>query len=380
MEEIKRCRICLLPATLIGISFDEHGVCNHCKKYEKDFKDWDNIKVRKEAEFQALLNCAKKLNRAYDCLVPLSGGKDSTYVLYLCTRVYQLKTLAVSLDNGFLSNPAKENIKNALASCNADHVYYTINRESSNLLFKTFIEKTGDFCNACMRGINYAIEISVKSFNIPLIIRGSGRRVQYVSQIKETSSLNTASYFANVLKGTENENIFKHLSSQKYSLEFQKIVGGLSDILKIPRTFLMRFIPQHIGLYDYIYLPYPEIIEIIKREMRWKDNCGSIEHLDCELHDIPFFKDTLRIKNITKNTFHRSGLIRQGLLSRDEALEKEEIDLQNTNPPWELLNFLENNHMTFNDYVNSVKNSDKSQYEPKHQKIIRDLYYKFRSF
>lgn len=380
MENIKRCTRCLLPSTMSEITFDTEGVCNYCLKYEKDFQDWDSIKERKEKEFSEILSKAKKLRRPYDCLVPLSGGKDSTYVLYLCSKVYKLKTLAVSLDNGFLSNPAKENIKNALKKCNADHIYYTINRENSRELFKTFLQKTGDFCNACMRGINYAIEISLKSFNIPLVIRGSGRRVQYVSQIKEISGLNTASYFGNVLKGTDSDNKFRRLYSEKHKLEFQKIVSGVSDVFKIPRTTLMRFIPQHIGMYDYIYLPFTEIIEIIKKEMGWSDGSGSVEHLDCELHDVPFFKDTLKIPNITKNTFHRSGLIRQGLIKREDALIKEEEELANQEIPKELLKFLNENGIKYEEYVKYVTDTDKTQYEPKMQKVARDIYHKFRKF
>ena len=281
-----------------NITFNEKGVCNHCLKYEHDFKNWDQIKNRREKEFIEILEKAKKLNRPYDCLVPLSGGKDSTYALYLVTKVYGLQTLAVTLDNGYLSNPAKENIKNAIASCNADHIFYTINRQNAAELFRVFAKKTGDFCNACMRGINYSIEFATGAFHIPLVIKGSGRRVQYVSQIKEVSSLNTASYFANVIKNTSANDKFFHFARHKHKLEFQKIIGGVSDILKIPRTSLMRCIPQHIGMYDYIYKPFPEIIEIIKREMNWNDGAGAVEHLDCELHDVPFYKDTLRLSLI----------------------------------------------------------------------------------
>lgn len=99
MNEIKRCNRCILPASLSNITFDENGVCNHCLKYEHDFKNWDLIKDRREKEFIEILEKAKKLKRPYDCLVPLSGGKDSTYALYLATKVYGLKTLAVTLDN-----------------------------------------------------------------------------------------------------------------------------------------------------------------------------------------------------------------------------------------------------------------------------------------
>jgi predicted PP-loop superfamily ATPase len=380
MPEVIRCSRCILPSSLTGLIFDENGVCNHCIKYEDEFKSWDSIKERKEKEFEIILEKTKKLNRPYDVLVPLSGGKDSTYALYLCTKKYGLKTLAVTFNNGFLTRSARDNIRNSLASSNADHIFYTINRENSSGLFKTFILKTGDFCNACMKGINYSIEFTAKSFKIPLVIKGSGRRVQYVSQIKEISSLNTASYFANVIRGTESEKKFNYLSSNKHKLEFQKIAGGICDILGISRISLMRFMPQHIGLYDYIYLPFNEIIDIIKKEMKWNDASGSIEHLDCHLHDIPFFKDTIRIANITKNTFHMSGLIRQGLMTREEALKIEEAELRKKEPPAELYKFLAENKMNFDEYRKAVMNSNNSRYEPRLQKLAREVYHRFRRY
>ena len=380
MQNIKRCSRCILPISLINITIGEDGVCNHCLKYEKDFKNWDLIKDRKEQQFKEILARAQALKRPYDCLVPLSGGKDSTFALYLCAKIYKLKTLAVTFDNGYLSNPAKENIKNALSCCDADHIFYKVNKKNASELFSVFLENTGDFCNACMRGINYSTELATRSFRIPLVIRGSGRRVQYVSQIKEASSLNTASYFANVLKNTKAEKKFAHFAGHKHRLEIQKILGGVCDIIKIPRTFLMRFMTQHIGLYDYIYKPFPEVANLIRAEMQWNDGSKTLEHLDCELHDIPFYKNTLRIDNITMNTFYRSGLIRQGLLSRDEALKMEEEELNENKAPEELNKFLADNTINYQDYIHYVKDSIKSQYEPKIQKISRNIYHKFRKY
>jgi hypothetical protein len=94
-------------------------------------------------------------------------------------------------------------------------------------------------------------------------------------------------------------------------------------------------------MYDYIYLPFPEIIATFKKEMNWSDASGSVEHLDCHLHDVPFFKETIWIPNITRYTFHSSGLIQQGLMSREEALAKEELAAKRKEPPHELMKFLE---------------------------------------
>ena len=233
----------------------------------------------------------------------------------------------------------------------------------------------------CMHGINYAIETSLKSFNIPLVIKGSGRRVQYVSQLKGVSVLNTPAYYENVIKGTSVYERFKHLARYKNKLERQKIIGGVSDILGIPRSSLMRFVPQHIGMYDYIYLPYTEIIPLIKIEMGWSDFGGTAEHLDCELHDVPFFKNTLVVPNITKSTLHNSGLLRQGIVSKEEALTKEREEAKAADPrPPELLNFLSENGLTYEEYVNYVKGSIDDRFAPRFQKIIRDIYHRFRKF
>jgi hypothetical protein len=380
MENIIRCTRCILPNTLSNISFNKSGVCNYCLKYESDFKDWELIENRKEKEFNEILNRTKSLKRPYDCLIPLSGGKDSTYALYLSTKVYNLKTLAVTFDNGYLSNIAKENIRNAITSCDADHFFYTVNKKNSTVLFTSFLQNTGGFCNACMRGINYTIEVAVNSFRIPLVLKGAGRRVEYVSQIQRGQGLNSASYFANVIKKTKAEKIFFHFYNKKHKSEFQKIAGGICDILGIPRTTLMRFIPQHIAMYDYIYKPFPEIVNIIKKEMNWSDAHGAVEHLDCELHDVPFFNNTLKIENITQNTFYRSGLIRQGLLNRDEALKLEEDELGLANIPFGLDKFLNDNKIIYSDYEHYVKNAHNEQYVPKLQKIARDVYHKFRRF
>lgn len=143
---------------------------------------------------------------------------------------------------------------------------------------------------------------------------------------------------------------------------------------------LMKFVPQHIGMYDYVYLPYTEIIQVIKKEMGWSDFGGTAEHLDCELHDVPFFKNTLVVPNITKSTLHNSGLLRQGIITREEALQKEEEDQASDPRPSELLKFLEDNGMTYDEYVAYVKNAKREKYAPRIQKLAREIYHRFRKY
>ncbi|MCB0801104.1 MAG: hypothetical protein KDB91_11420, partial [Bacteroidales bacterium] len=83
---------------------------------------------------------------------------------------------------------------------------------------------------------------------------------------------------------------------------------------------------------------------------------------------------------ITAGTFHRSGLIRQGLLKREDALRMEEEELKEKDPPAELFKYLKNSDITPENYARAVLESDNSQYEPKYQKIVRNLYHRFRRY
>ena len=381
MEDIKRCVRCILPESIPSITLDNEGVCNYCRAYDNSFANWEKIKQRKTREFENLLQQAKRLNRPYDCLIPLSGGKDSTYTLYLCSKVYGLKCLCVTVDNGFLTNRAKMNIQNALKETDADHIFFNFNRASVLKLYRLFLMKCGEFCPACMRCINLSIEKTAKMFNIPLVIKGSGRRVQYVSQIPELGTSNSPSFFKNVVKGEPLEKDFSQMFSDQKTLEIQKMLGALSDLLKIPRTRLMRYVTQHIGLYDYLYTPRNEVYRIIKDKMGWEKSVDTFEHMDCQLHEIPFYIQTLKIPELTTETLYNSGLIRQGLMTRNEAMNIENEKLNNPKPPEELSSFLKDIKMSYDDFVGFAQELGKAkQFNPKMGTMLRRIYHRRRKY
>ncbi|HQE83966.1 MAG TPA: hypothetical protein PLM14_13270 [Candidatus Hydrogenedentes bacterium] len=94
----KICSKCVLPATFPGISFDEHGVCSVCRAHEERWRNWDAGLSSKRKVLEQLCADAKRKKRPFDVLVPLSGGKDSMYVLYLAVKEFGLKPLAYTLE------------------------------------------------------------------------------------------------------------------------------------------------------------------------------------------------------------------------------------------------------------------------------------------
>ena len=101
-QPLKVCVNCVLPETFPGIRFNEEGLCNLCL----NFKGVDSQSTRKaeyRGKFEALIK-EYKGSGTYDVLMCYSGGKDSTQTLTILKEEYGLSILAVSLDNGFLSN------------------------------------------------------------------------------------------------------------------------------------------------------------------------------------------------------------------------------------------------------------------------------------
>ena len=320
-----------------------------------------------------ILEYAKKLKRPYDCLVPLSGGKDSTYALYLLAEKFNMSCLCITFDHGFMSDQAKINIRNAIERTGSDHVFYSLSQEKTINLFRVFFKKTGDFCAACMRGINYAVETAANRYNIPLVIKGSGRRVQYISQIERGHS-NSAMYFKSVMKNEQNFDQYKHFFSNWKNYELSKLIELLLNIVKIPPYLMMKYLPYYIGIYDYLYEPYEKIVRLLEEEMGWSSKDQTIEHLDCLFHDVPSYLRTLRIKGITKDTIYNSGLIRQGIITRDDAIRIEERNLQNDELPRALNSFLQMCNISYEQLSGILKDTNPQKYTPLSEKIATDLY------
>ncbi len=110
---MKRCSKCICPETYPGIQFYD-GICNFCLNYERQ-------KPLGEKELRKILASSK--GKKYDCIVPLSGGRDSTFVLYMAKN-YGLNVLAVNYDNEFYSKQVQINMKNACKILGVDFISF----------------------------------------------------------------------------------------------------------------------------------------------------------------------------------------------------------------------------------------------------------------
>src|SRR4051812_45219005 len=106
MSELVHCKKCLLPETYETIEFDQIGVCNVCRghQFRQENIDWPARKLQLDALIEE-----HRGKYEYDCIVPFSGGKDSTFTLWYLVHHYKVKPLVVQFDHGFMRDTLLEN-------------------------------------------------------------------------------------------------------------------------------------------------------------------------------------------------------------------------------------------------------------------------------
>ena len=168
-SDIKRCTRCVLPETHETIVFDDEGVCNVCQQH--DYKQTQVNWETKKEELDALIETYRG-KYDYDCIIPYSGGKDSTWTVHYLVKEYGIKPLVVRFDHGFLRPKLQENTKNLIRKLGVDFHHFTPNwKIVRTLMLQSFLEK-GDFCWHCHTGIfSYPMWVAIK-YNVPLIFWG----------------------------------------------------------------------------------------------------------------------------------------------------------------------------------------------------------------
>lgn len=171
------CNNCLIPDNVPGADLDSQGICKFCRKYdETQIQTNDESRKKYESDLeQAIQDCRGK--GEYDCLVPLSGGKDSIYLLYKLKVQYKLKILAFTT-NINIPDIAWKNIKNCVRKLDIDHISYTPSYIFYTKLFRYLLQNQES--RGAVYTISYvyaplfegdAIKLAIQK-NIPLILAG----------------------------------------------------------------------------------------------------------------------------------------------------------------------------------------------------------------
>lgn len=171
---MRYCTKCVMPDTKPDLFFNEQGVCDACLSAEfKNKVDWH----QREQEFRALVQEIKALNRPYDCIVPVSGGKDSHYQVYKALE-YGLKVLAVTFQPTLQTDLGRHNLQN-LISLGVDHLLITPNPAVYKAMGYEGFKRVGDHEWPNHLGIfTTPIRVAVEK-RVPLILWGENSQLEY---------------------------------------------------------------------------------------------------------------------------------------------------------------------------------------------------------
>lgn len=323
---MKRCTKCILPENYPGITFNEDGICNHCISYkERKYLGREALKT----EIDSFLKTKKDRNYNYDCLLGLSGGRDSSFLLYYLVKLLNLKVLAYSVDHGFIPELTKQNMKNMtdilnvkmvieennyLKNCIKHHILSWMHRPSPAMI--------GVLCTGCRIGMDMGILNFAKNNNIPVIIMG-GTPIESAGYKFDIMKINPNSnkitsfilgYLLHIIRNPKwilNGTCLITQIKEFYGHYYRKILHRKKDLLKI-EPFV-----------SHIRWKEKEVISTIENELKWKKNPNteSTWRGDCDiaLLKLYLYKKTLGFNDKDDGL---SSLIRDGQINRKEALER----------------------------------------------------------
>jgi tRNA(Ile)-lysidine synthase TilS/MesJ len=191
---MKFCTSCVLSDTFPGIEFDKDGKCNYCRHIQVP----DELKKREYTKkFEDLLDSVRG-KYDYDVIMAFSGGKDSTYTMYQLANKYKMNILALTFDNGFISEKARENIIRMTDLCGATSF---IIRPSFNKMKKIFqiaatkdlyniktLDRASSICTTCIGHVKSLMLKTALEKNIPLAAYGwSPGQAPITSAIMQTN-------------------------------------------------------------------------------------------------------------------------------------------------------------------------------------------------
>lgn len=136
------CTRCIYDDRVSAISFDEAGVCNYCHQLEGLVEDYNTGRPEGAAEFGRLIDTIKAAGRGkkYDCIIGVSGGTDSSYMVHRAVHDWGLRPLAVHYDNTWNSAIATQNIARVLLPLDVDLYTHVVNNEEADDIFRAFFK------------------------------------------------------------------------------------------------------------------------------------------------------------------------------------------------------------------------------------------------
>jgi hypothetical protein len=321
--ELKRCTKCLLPETMPYISFDSEGVCNYCHHY----KPRNN--PRPKEELFALVEPYRRGHGA-DCIVPFSGGRDSCYGLHLVVNELKMKPVTYTYDWGMVTDLGRRNISRMCAKLGVE-----------NIIVADDITKKREYIAMNLRAWLKSPHLGM----ISILTAGDKHFFRHVETIKKQTGVSLNLWGVNPLEVThfkagflgvppdfEEKRVYSHGVMKQLRYHWLRTTAMLQspgyfnrslwDTLsgEYYRSFLEKKDYYHI--FDYWRWDEKQIDDTLLNEYDWErapdtSTTWRIGDGTAAFYNYIYYT----VAGFTEHDTFRSNQIREGDLTREEALE-----------------------------------------------------------
>ena len=325
LKNLKKCTNCILPETYPYISFDNNGVCNYCLNYEKQ-------NFYGEDALNKYLEKFRSNSGEPDCIVGLSGGRDSCYGLHLLKEKFGLNPVAYTYDWGLTTDISRVNAAKVCGKLGVEHIIRSADIEQKrryvNLNISSWLKKPHlgmlPIIQAGDKGFyDYGRKLS-KELNIKLVVHCTGYQLEQrefflgFAGISQKLKNNQRMYSYNVT----NKLKMLYWYSLQFILNPAYVNAALLDNFN---GFLASFVRKDDFLHLYNYEPWDEkeITKVLNEKYNWQDDISYGKNQwrmgDGQTAFNNFIYYT--IAGFSEYDNFRSNQIREGSLTRSEALE-----------------------------------------------------------
>jgi amino acid adenylation domain-containing protein len=313
IEPITNCTRCGLPSNYPTAKFDKDGVCNFCLSFE-NYRDNAEKYFKTPTDFQKLLNRSKAERQGeYDCLMLLSGGKDSTYALAQLVGM-GAKVLAYTLDNGYISESAKANINRVVNVLGVDHVYGKT--AAMNEIFVDSLQKYSNVCNGCFKTI-YTLSTKVAfEKKIPFIVTGLSRGQFFETRLTEEL------FWKDDVEAIDK----KILEARKSYHRVDDAVKRLLDTSVFDDDTIFVKV-QFLDFYRYFDVDFEEMMNYLDKHLPWIRPTDTGRSTNCLINQVGIYIHK-KEQGYSNYAFPYSWDVRMGHKTREVSLDEinEEID------------------------------------------------------
>jgi glucosamine--fructose-6-phosphate aminotransferase (isomerizing) len=324
ISKLRRCSKCLLPETFPFISFNAQGVCNYCRYY----------KVRNQPkpmdELQQLLEHYRRKDGKPDCIVPFSGGRDSTFALHMIKTRLGFNPIAYTYDWGMVTDLGRRNIARVCGKLGVENIIVAadIHKKRDN------IRKN---INAWLKKPHLGM--------IPLFMAGDKYFYYYVDQVRRQTGIKLNIWGVNPMENTDFKVGFlgvapDHDKKYIYSLSMLrqlKLFWGVGRAVLSNPSYLNSSVPDTLGsfasrtlkphrdyfhLYDYLLWDEKAIDAVLFDEYDWEravdtNTTWRIGDGTAAFYNYIYYT----VAGFSEHDTFRSNQIREGVLTREKGLK-----------------------------------------------------------